>query len=156
VYRPRTCCAPDLEDLHGLAGRDPQVLVVGQGGPDLAGGPDPAGRQPGDLLGDQAAGADELAVAERELGPAVQALDEGGADQREHGDGGDERGDDLGDHGKADQGGDHADGRAGGQHGEDQVQAEHLGHAERDRQRQPGLPEMVADPVHDQTLSSQC
>ena len=65
----------------------PQVLVVGQGRPDLPAHLDrgPAAR-PVISSVTSAAGADQLAVAQRQLGTAVQALDDRGPHERDHGD----------------------------------------------------------------------
>jgi hypothetical protein len=65
-----------------------------------------------------------------------------------------ERGEDLHEYRKAQQRGHHPDHGTGREHRQDQVQAEHLGDAEADREREPGLPEVVADPVHAPTLST--
>src|SRR6476619_6676065 len=64
--------APDLEDLDGLPRCDGEVLVVRRRRPDLARQPDAARLHGRDLLGDDATLADELAVAEPELGAGVQ------------------------------------------------------------------------------------
>jgi hypothetical protein len=84
----------------------------------------------------------------------VEPLDEGRPDEGQHGDGRGQGREDLHEDRQADDGGDHADDRSSGEHREDQVEAEHLRHAEHDRETEPGLPEVVADPVHGPTLSS--
>ena len=84
--------------------------------------------------------ADQLAVAERELGAAVEPLDHRRPHHGQHGDRRGSRGEDLHGDGQADDGGDHADQGTGREHDQDQVEAEHLGHAQHDRQTEPGLP----------------
>ena len=65
-----------------------RVLVVGRRRPDLAAQADAADLHAGDPLGDEALRARQLAVAQAELGPGVQALDQAGAQQRQRGHGG--------------------------------------------------------------------
>src|SRR5687767_9750725 len=146
--------APDLEHLDGLAGLDDDVLVVRRGGPDLPRQLDPAVVEGGDLLGHHALLADQLAVAEPEVRAAIDPLHEAGADQAERAHRRRRRDEDLDHDMGVEGGGHHAGHRADGEHDQDQVEAEHLGHAQQDRQAEPGLPHVLAQPVvHAPTLS---
>src|SRR5215211_1869799 len=63
------------QHVDGLPRLDGDGVVVGLGGPDLPGQLDPPGRVGGDVLGDDRLAADQLAVAELQVGPGVQVLD---------------------------------------------------------------------------------
>ncbi len=80
-------------------------------------------------LGHHALLADELAVAELQVGPALEPLRQPGSDQAEHRHRGAGGGQQLNGHGRVQRCGHHADEGTGREHDQDQVEAEHLGHA---------------------------
>src|SRR6188508_2301852 len=140
--------APDLDHLGAFTGLDLVELVVRGGGPLVAADLDPTGlsrredRQHLDRV------ADQCRRPGLQLGTGVERLDQARPQERDQPDRGAHREHQRDRAGQAEQGREHPDEAADRQHDEDQVEADQFHHGETDRGDQPGLPQVVADPVH--------